>query len=169
MKKFVCWAALGAVALLVALPAPAAARSYWYRGARGCGCCYTWSSCCGYTWRTYYYYPSCCTSYPYAVYYPVASASEVRPYTAFYPQEQPTEPNAATIRLHVPSAARVWFDGNETAQRGTDRTFVSPALTPGREHVYQLRVQWDDNGKAVERSREVTVHAGERLDLNLDS
>ena len=61
-----------------------------------------------------------------------------------------------------------WFDGEPTEQSGTDRTFVSPALAPGRECVYRIRVRWDDNGKPVERKRDVTVHAGDRITLTID-
>jgi uncharacterized protein (TIGR03000 family) len=70
--------------------------------------------------------------------------------------------------MHVPSDARVWFDGTATSQSGTDRSFVSPSLDPGREYVYHIRVQWDENGKVVERKRDVTVHPGDRINLTID-
>jgi uncharacterized protein (TIGR03000 family) len=63
--------------------------------------------------------------------------------------------------------ARVWLEGKETSQSGADRMFVSPSLEPGYEYVYHIRVQWNQNGKTVEHNREVTVHAGDFISLNI--
>jgi uncharacterized protein (TIGR03000 family) len=71
--------------------------------------------------------------------------------------------------MHVPQNARVWIEGEATSQSGAERTFVSPSLTPGSQYVYHIRAQWDDNGKAVERKREVKVYAGTLLNLDLTS
>jgi uncharacterized protein (TIGR03000 family) len=165
MKKFVGLAAFGLVALFVAAPSPAAA-GYLFRyngwaprvvvGWRGYGL-YDWYSSprfYGRAWRAGYYYPN--------------SAWYYEPYTAYYPPDQAVEANGATIRMHVPSDARVSFEGEATSQSGADRTFMSPSLTPGRAYVYHIRVQWNENGKAVERNRDVTVHAGDRISLDMD-
>jgi uncharacterized protein (TIGR03000 family) len=69
--------------------------------------------------------------------------------------------------LHVPGDALVWFDGAATVSRGIDRMFISPSLTPGQEYVYQIRVQWTENGKTVEKTRAVKVHAGDHINLTL--
>jgi uncharacterized protein (TIGR03000 family) len=124
----------------------------------------------GRTWREGYSYPTAgpSYSYPYAAYYPTAEASYYQPYSASYPQEQAVEINTVTMRLSVPAGAKVWFDGAATAQTGADREFESPPLTPGREYTYHVRVQWHHNGKAVERTRAVTVHAGDRINLTID-
>src|SRR5262249_25615751 len=123
-------------------------------------------------WTPGYYRPYAGASYyyPYAAYYPNAGVSYYDPYTASYPQDQAVDwnVNVVTIRMRVPSDARVWFEGEATSQSGADRTFVSPSLAPGREYVYHIRVQWQENGKSVERNREVTVHAGDRINLNID-
>jgi uncharacterized protein (TIGR03000 family) len=181
MKKFVGLVALGLVALFVAPPAPAAAhyvgrfggwRPRAFVGWRG----YGWS---GWSraprfyrrpWRAGYSYPNTGAwyAYPYPVYYPNAGVSYASAYTAYYPQEQAVDVNVATIRMHVPSDARVWFEGGATSQSGADRTFVSPSLAPGREYVYHIRVQWDENGKPAEHNRDVTVHAGDQINLNID-
>jgi uncharacterized protein (TIGR03000 family) len=163
MKKFVALAALVLAALFVAQPAPAAAQFYigrpralifgWRRFDLS-----DWSSSPRFfrrPWRTDYYYPEVEPSY----YYPP---------TAYYPQDPAADVNVATIRMHVPSDARVWFDGDATSQTGADRTFASPSLAPGREYVYHIRVQWDEKGQAVERNHDVTVHAGDRINLNRD-
>jgi uncharacterized protein (TIGR03000 family) len=189
MKKFVGLAALGVVAYFMALPTPAAAGSFSIGGigrigSIGLGGYTGWRPGAFIGWRGYrrydwsprfyrrawaadYYYPPAWTySYPYAgsYYYPNAEVS----YSAYYSPPAPVEVNAVTIRMSVPSGARVWFDGEATSQTGADREFVSPPLTPGRQYVYHVRVQWDENGKAVERNRDVTVHAGDRINLNID-
>jgi uncharacterized protein (TIGR03000 family) len=101
-------------------------------------------------------------------YYPNAESWYYDPSPAYYPQPQAVDGNAVTIRMQVPGSARIWFDGEATSQTGTDRTFVSPSLPTGREYVYHVRVQWVENDKAVERTRDVTVHAGDRINLNID-
>jgi uncharacterized protein (TIGR03000 family) len=190
MMKFVSLATLGLVTLFVALPEPAAAGSigriggigrigriggigrFGGVGYRGYGL-FGWSRFPRFFhrgWRAGYYYPDTGVSYsyPYTTYYPNSEASYTSWYGAYYPQDQADDVNTVTIRLHVPSDARVWFAGEATSQRSADRTFVSPSLTPGREYVYHLRVQWAENGKTVERNRDVTVHAGDRIHLNID-
>jgi uncharacterized protein (TIGR03000 family) len=191
MKKFVALAALGLVALFVALPGSAAARPIGGIGRIGgvgrLGHVGPRAIAVGYggyglsrwprfprlfhrAWRTGYYYPDTGAwySYPYTVYYPDAQASYSYPYTAYYPPDQAIDVNTVTIRMHVPSGAQVWFDGVATSRTGADREFVSPPLTPGREYIYHVRVQWAENGKTVERNRDVTVHAGDRINLNVD-
>jgi uncharacterized protein (TIGR03000 family) len=197
MKKFVGLAALGLVALLAATPQPAAARSFgiggigrisgigriggiggfrgWgFRGIgwRGYGLSggYRFHRFHHGAWRGdyYYAYPGAAYYDPYPAYYPEAGASYSEPHTAYYPPELPDNGNAVTIRMTVPSGARVYFDGAATSQTGADRAFVSPPLTPGREYVYQIRVQWEENGKTTERNRKVTVHAGDRVNLTID-
>lgn len=111
---------------------------------------------------TQYYYPS--YSSPTVAYsYPAAAS-----YQSFYPQANAeTEQNAARLRLRVPENARVWFDDTETQQRGLDRDFVSPPLTPGKTYVYQIKAQWQENGQDVTRQQQVTVRAGDTLNLDL--
>jgi uncharacterized protein (TIGR03000 family) len=73
------------------------------------------------------------------------------------------------IKLHVPDNARVWIEGDEVSQGGQDREYVSPPITPGRDYVYHIRVQWDENNKTVESTREVPVNAGDRISLSFGS
>jgi len=166
MKKFLAFTAFGVVAFFVALPTPAVAGFFDrpdYDGVRfqdriivrimarnrGIDPEDTYPGIFRGGWGAGNY-PSMGDTY----------------YPAYYPQEPAVDMNAVTFRMHVPSGARVWFEGDATSQTGTDREFVSPSLTPGRDYVYHIRVQWDENGKAVERKRDVTVHAGDRISLN---
>jgi uncharacterized protein (TIGR03000 family) len=177
MKKFVGLAALGVVALFVALPMPAAAHYFGrFNGWRPCAFVVGWR---GYgpsprffhrPWRAGYYYPyaGALYYYPHPVYDPNAGVSYFSPYTAYYPQIPAVDENALTIRIHVPGNARVWFDGEATSQSGSDRMFVSPSLVPGRAYIYHIRVRWDENSMAVEHNRDVTVHAGDHINLIID-
>ena len=166
MKKFVVLAGLGLAALIVALPERAAARSYGLGGVARIG---NIGGSYGLNWgprfvgwRGYGF-----SGWSPGVYRGTYSGTYSNGYTSYYPQDQDMDENAVTVRLQVPSGARVWVEGKETSQGGTDRMFVSPSLEPGYEYVYHIRVQWNQNGKTVERNREVTVHAGDFISLNI--
>ena len=73
------------------------------------------------------------------------------------------------VNLRVPGDAKIWFDGSQTKQTGTARSFVSPPLDAGQEYAYQIRVQWKQDGKDVKQTRQVTVHAGDVINLSLGS
>jgi len=185
MRKFVVMAAFGLVGLLGALPEPAAAGSFSIGGIGRIGSIgglggyigrprallFGWGGYGASGWSTYprFYRRAWRADYysPYTAYYPNDGASYPYPYATYYPT-QADDGSAATIRMSVAGEARVWFDGAATSQTGADRTFVSPSLARGHEYVYHLRVQWNDNGKTVERTRDVTVHAGDRINLNID-
>ena len=54
------------------------------------------------------------------------------------------------ITVNVPNEAQIWFEGSKTSQTGTSRQFISPALKPGRNYTYNLRVaplgEWPGRG-----------------------
>jgi uncharacterized protein (TIGR03000 family) len=78
----------------------------------------------------------------------------------------PPSDNKAYIWLSVPADAQVWFDDNKTKQTGEFRHFYTVPLTPGKPHVYVLRIRWMKDGKPVERTRRITVHARDRIHLD---
>lgn len=83
-----------------------------------------------------------------------------------YPESlsPPPIPTAqAKIDLIVPADADVWFEGRKMTQTGVKRQFITPHLAGARSYAYTVRAQWLENGKTVERSKEVIVKAGERL------
>ena len=166
MKKFVVLAGFALVVLLVALPERAAARSYGLGSVARIG---NIGGSYGLNWgprfvgwRGYGF-----SGWSPGVYRGTYSGTYSNGYTSYYPQEQDVDTNSVTIRMQVPSGARVWLEGKETSQSGAGRMFVSPSLEPGYEYVYHIRVQWNQNGKTVERNREVTVHAGDFISLNM--
>lgn len=69
-------------------------------------------------------------------------------------------PNVAFLNVRVPTEnAEVWVGGEKTQQEGTWRQYVSPQLNPDKNYTYEVRARWTENGKPVEKTREVTVQA----------
>ena len=79
----------------------------------------------------------------------------------------PLETGSAAIRVLLPAEARLTFEGVPTDRTGSNREFVTPALTVGRHYTYDVQATWDDNGRPVTRERQVVVRAGDRLDIDL--
>jgi uncharacterized protein (TIGR03000 family) len=79
----------------------------------------------------------------------------------------PRRDNRAHIWLRVATDAEVWFDGDKTKQTGTLRYYFSPPLPAGQKHIYQVRVRWNQDGKAVERQQRIDVRAGGSVRLDL--
>ncbi len=73
---------------------------------------------------------------------------------------------AVILSVRVPADAEIWFNGARTHLTGASREFVSPPLTPGHDGTYELRARWEEDGRQVERTRQVTVRAGDRLNIN---
>jgi len=142
----------------------------------------------GYGSSPYYYSePSYYGTYSQPSYYydPAYSATQpaVRTMPSAYATTEEQEDsarlaNTATIRVHVPVNAELWFEDSKTAQTGADRAFVSPPLEPNRTFTYTLRAKWrDGNGRDMDETRQVRVQAGRtamvdfmaaRADSNLD-
>src|SRR5262245_14511022 len=73
----------------------------------------------------------------------------------------------AEITIIVPADAEVFFDGNPTKEKGTERLYVTPPLVVGKTYSYEVRARWEDGGKPVERTRKVEVTGGARVRVNL--
>ena len=68
--------------------------------------------------------------------------------------------------LALPSTA---WTGEQTrmTKTGTVRDFVSPVLMANRDYTYDIRAVWTDrDGHEVVRERQMTVHPGDRLDVD---
>jgi uncharacterized protein (TIGR03000 family) len=76
---------------------------------------------------------------------------------------------AALINVSVPANAVITFEGKETSQMGAFRQFISPPLIPGQEFSYTIKVRWTEDGTEVTRSRHITVHAGDVVNLTFNS
>ena len=80
--------------------------------------------------------------------------------SAYYsPNGGTASANTVLINVRLPDPnAQVWFEGNATSQRGAMRQFESPQLTPGRDYIYSIRAEWNQNGRTVLKSINVPWH-----------
>ena len=74
--------------------------------------------------------------------------------------------DAVLINVRVPAGAEVRFNASKTSQTGSLRSFVTPALEPGRDYSYEIRARWMEAGRPVEETRKINLRAGDRLTLN---
>lgn len=104
----------------------------------------------------------------------VASAAYATPnyplrspdYNTIYPISPPLSAmrdDTARVKVRVPADAELTFDGQSTSQTGAERTFRSPPLEPGQDYVYEVHARWDADGRPVDQTRKVTVHAGDHV------
>jgi uncharacterized protein (TIGR03000 family) len=69
--------------------------------------------------------------------------------------------NIGRVHLHVPASAKVWVDGEATKQKGSDRDFMTPPLRSGQEFTYTFKARWNQDGRNVERTKQVRVKAND--------
>jgi uncharacterized protein (TIGR03000 family) len=125
-----------------------------------------------YRWGYGGYYPY----YGYSNYYYPTYAYDSASLAYVYPQPPgiitrgagsyaPTD-NTAMIHLRVPGDATVWVEGERTQQTGTERDFVSPPLDPGKDYSYRIKARWTEDGKPIEKTKKVMVHANETSNVD---
>ena len=74
---------------------------------------------------------------------------------------QQIPPDSASIRVILPDPnAKVFFDGTQTKQMGTDRWFHTPPLQGNASNKYMIRAMWMEGGREMSQEREVTVAPG---------
>jgi uncharacterized protein (TIGR03000 family) len=114
------------------------------------------------------------------LYSPSSYALMPQNYMSFYPPNFPqgspavgstgfgttANSNQALVEVRVPANAQVWFDGDPTQQRGTDRMFVSPPLQSGKRYHYDVKAQWNENGRTVDKTRTVHVEPGAHVTVD---
>ncbi len=81
----------------------------------------------------------------------------------------PDRESTALIEVQVPANAEIWFNGHKTQQTGPDRFFVTPSLSSDMTSSYDVRAHWMDNGKAVDRKKELKVEPGKRAFVSFSS
>lgn len=105
---------------------------------------------------------------PAAYYYaePAVQMPMTRVNQSFYSAPEPAQQFAA-VTVVVPTAdTQVWFGDTAMTQQGTQRLFHSPSLQPGKSFIYTIKARWMENGQPVERERQVTVQAGQKVTVN---
>jgi uncharacterized protein (TIGR03000 family) len=115
----------------------------------------------------YGYYPSdpVLLSRPYSYSYGTPSYS-VPSQSFYYTPASTTPDNSATVQVRVPAYAQLWFDDTPTKQTGTSRSFYTPQLDPGKAFKYTIRAQWEEDGKKMEKTKEIEVRAGQQTDVD---
>ena len=73
----------------------------------------------------------------------------------------------AGIRVLVPADAEIFFDGERTTQKGSERLFITPPLQAGKKHHYDLLARWKEDGKTVEQKRRLEVSGGTTVRVDL--
>jgi len=97
---------------------------------------------------------------------PADTALQAQSYQSFY-NTPSTNLNQTTVRVSVPQPdARVWVDDRLTQQQGTDRVFVTPALTAGQQYSYTVRASWMENGREMSKQKTVTFTPGQEVAVN---
>jgi uncharacterized protein (TIGR03000 family) len=115
-----------------------------------------YSSAPGYTSNSLYAPPSTAMK-------PVANAADEpnKIVTASYDSDD-SRGDTAVLNIQLPANANLFFNGVETKRQvgSRMRRYVTPPLSPGETYKFDLRAEWMENGKMVQRSREVKVEAG---------
>jgi uncharacterized protein (TIGR03000 family) len=76
---------------------------------------------------------------------------------------QSGEQAKAEITIIVPANAEVFFDGEPTKEKGTERLYLTPLLVVGKKYSYEIRARWQEGGKTVEQTHKVEVSGGTRV------
>jgi uncharacterized protein (TIGR03000 family) len=145
----------------------------WGRGYGGWGGYGDW----GWNYPYYYgnYWPDYGAFYPPYTYAPdywapayTDTPTAIAPapyYQPFYPAGAAASAyndNEASIDVLVPVPdAKLWFNGQPTAQAGLERYFVTRPLTAGQSNVYEVRAMWMVNGQAVVQTQQIQVQPGQ--------
>jgi uncharacterized protein (TIGR03000 family) len=85
---------------------------------------------------------------------------------SYFPGGTAGTDNRATITVHVPADARVWFDGAATNFTGPVREFHSPALKTAQWYTYEIKATWKENGREMTQTQQVEVTPGARVNAD---
>lgn len=95
---------------------------------------------------------------------PLDDAPEAAPTPAPAPQVEPIGKESIIVEVRVPfENAEVFVNKQPTKQTGMVRTFGSPPLPRGERYQYEVRVQWQTNGKSMSGTQILIGKPGERL------
>jgi uncharacterized protein (TIGR03000 family) len=93
-------------------------------------------------------------------------------HTSFYRElpvareEQAISAKAAVIRIKVPPKAQVFLSGEQMAQGGINRDFVTRDLEAGKQYSAEVQAKWKENGLEVTQTRKVPLHPGDRITVD---
>jgi len=102
----------------------------------------------------------------------VVKPARVVEHTSFYRELPVTREDgtisekAAVIRIKVPAKAEVLLSGQQMAQGGINRDFVTRDLEPGKQYTAEVKAKWKENGLEVAQTRKVELHPGDRVTVD---
>lgn len=97
------------------------------------------------------------------------SAPTTTGYQSFYPPQPDSRNRAVLLNVSVPANAQLWIEGEKMALTGTLRRFVSPPIVAGSDYTYDIKATWTQDGKEMTQNRHFTVHAGDVINLTLNT
>jgi uncharacterized protein (TIGR03000 family) len=65
------------------------------------------------------------------------------------------------VIVSLPAEAKLFVDGEQVPMNTSTRSFQTPALKPGQDYFYTMKVEAVRNGEKIEKSTRVIVRAGE--------
>ena len=71
----------------------------------------------------------------------------------------------AMLNVSVPADAKIFVNGAATTSTGSDRQFVSRGLSSGNKYAYEVRAEYEQDGKTVTQTKSVTLGPGEFANL----
>ena len=84
-------------------------------------------------------------------------------------QADDAKPRAARITVKLPMDARLWVDNVNCPLTSDERSFKTPALTPGQQYYYTLRMEVEKDGRVVSENRRVFVAAGQQVNVDFNT
>ncbi len=74
----------------------------------------------------------------------------------------------AVLNLRLPESAVVYVNGKKTKTPGTFRSYVSKNLQVGKNYSYQVRIELDQDGETLTRTKVVELTAGANKTFDID-
>jgi uncharacterized protein (TIGR03000 family) len=81
----------------------------------------------------------------------------------------PVPDNKALLIVRLPANARLTIADTPTVQTGSERTYISPPLTPGKDYYYVVKATWAESGQSRSEVREVVVRAGQKSQVDFNA
>jgi len=76
--------------------------------------------------------------------------------------------SSAFLTVKVPADAKVFVNDRETTSTGTDREYVSHDLRSGARYNYNVRAEFERDGKTVVENRAIQLSAGQTAALDFN-
>ncbi len=77
-------------------------------------------------------------------------------------------PVPATVVLSVPAGAKVYVEGVALKSAAAERSFRTPALTPGQEYSYTVKAVVTEDGREYTEAKQVVVTPGETTAVSFE-